>query len=57
MWHFIGLDIDSRTLTLCILDTQCRDFNLRTVNRHPRRVIEFLTGMSMHSANCFERSS
>jgi hypothetical protein len=56
MWH-IGLDVHLRTSTLCILDEQGCEFNLKTIKGHPRRVVEFLSEVTTPFAICFEASS
>lgn len=56
MWH-IGLDVHLRTSTLCILDEQGREVNLKTIKGHPRRVVEFLSEVTVPFAICFEASS
>lgn len=56
MWH-IGLDDYLRTSTLCILDEQGREVNLKTIKGHPRRVVEFLSEVTTPFAICFEASS
>jgi transposase len=56
MWH-IGLDVHLRTSTLCILDEQGREVNLKTIKGHPRRVVEYLNEVSTPFGICFEASS
>lgn len=56
MWH-IGLDVHLRTSTVCILDEQGREVRLRTIKGHPRKVVEYLSGVTTQFAICFEASS
>jgi transposase len=54
---YIGLDVHQRTSTLCVLDEQGREVNIRTIKGHPRRVVEFLGETKGPFAICFEASS
>jgi hypothetical protein len=54
---YIGLDVHQRTSTLCVLDEQGHEVNVKSIKGHPPRVVEYLAEATAPFAICFEASS